>query len=285
VCDIAGTVCTPKLTDGGIATCGGTCCSRSCQVNFLTGTYVCQPPSGCRPTGELCYSDKDCCGYGLPTSPGSGTTTCSKGDAGSPVGRCDNGTGCRPAGRICAPANTIADDCSKEKDCCSAFPGSTETKPLTCQFDLLGIPRCTLENKACPPDAGSLVGQPCASSADCCGYTCVPNASAQDGGVQYVCNGVCVQQGSACTTTADCCPGLPCVIEPGKTTGTCGGSSDGGTSGDGGTTSDGGATSDSGSTSDGGDSGTCSAYGQLCGSGYPGCCAPNVCIDGRCLQP
>ena len=38
------------------------------------------------------------------------------------------------------------------------------------------------------------------------------------------CQGSCVPSGGICTTTADCCTGLPCVIPTGSTTGVCNGS-------------------------------------------------------------
>jgi hypothetical protein len=38
----------------------------------------------------------------------------------------------------------------------------------------------------------------------------------------FVCGGICAGNGGACTTAADCCPGLPCTAQPGSTRGTCG---------------------------------------------------------------
>ena len=38
----------------------------------------------------------------------------------------------------------------------------------------------------------------------------------------YVCGTSCVQAGGACTTTTDCCSGLPCNIPTGSTEGVCG---------------------------------------------------------------
>jgi hypothetical protein len=80
-----------------------------------------------------------------------------------------------------------------------------------------------------------------------------------------------------CTSNADCCPGIPCVIQPGQTSGLCGGPSDGGTPTDGGTT-----------TPDGGDAGACTLYGQICTMSSE-CCALGTtavpCIGGRCRFP
>jgi hypothetical protein len=220
---VAGQACGASATsDGGSTTldasvpaCGGDCCSRACAP-FSSGLFICQPPSGCRPTGELCRTDADCCGFGGVQGQ-TGTGNCSKTNPTDPVGRCDNGNACRPAGAICKLATT---SCNAENNCCS---GNVNQNPYVCQQDILGIPRCTMTGKPCD-DAGIKTGQACATSADCCGLPCVPNPSyTPDGGLPpFVCGGICVPNGGACTTSADCCPGLPCTIPPGSTRGICG---------------------------------------------------------------
>ncbi len=266
-CLIAGEVCGAgadggPISDGGIPQCGGECCSRSCAPYGPTGVLICQPPSGCHPTGELCREDSDCCGSpGLPG--GNGSVRCSK-SPGEPVGRCDNGQACRPSGAICKLATT---SCNAENNCCA---GNVNLDPTVCQQDLLGIPRCTAVGDC--TEAGSRAGQPCATSADCCGLPCLPNASAGDGGVAFICGPSCVDTGGACTTTSDCCSGLPCVLPPGSTQGMCGG----GTNPDGGTTPDGGGMPDGG--------GGCSLFGQQCSS-TADCCNFVPCTEGRCVFP
>src|SRR5205814_6682360 len=123
---------------------------------------------------------------------------------------CDNGQACRPNGAVCKLATT---SCNAENNCCA---GNVNKNPLVCQQDLLGIPRCTDVGDCA--DAGTLAGKSCASSADCCGLPCVPNPTA--GGAPFICGGTCVSSGGACTTNADCCPGLPCVTPPASTVGT-----------------------------------------------------------------
>jgi hypothetical protein len=286
-CTVAGEVCGAGATDAGaVATdggpppCGGDCCSRSCAPYGPTGVFICQPPSGCRPTGELCQSDKDCCGaLGTPgsTKTGSGQSSdvhCSK-PAGGAIGRCDNGHVCSPAGAICRLATN---SCNATDECCA---GTVQTHPLNCQQDTLGIPRCTVASDRSCADAGvPPAGTPCASSADCCGLACLPNPTA--GGAPFVCGGACVSGGGKCTTSADCCPGLPCVISPGSTSGTCGG----GTTGtDGGTTgSDGGTTGDGGTVTDSGVAPGCTLYGQTCTAAAQ-CCDGIPCTNGRCIYP
>lgn len=270
-CLVAGQVCGAgangdggvTTNDAGIPACGGECCSRACAPYGPTGVLVCQPPSGCRPTGEICKDDKDCCGAeGVPG--GNGSVKCSK-SAGEPVGRCDNGNACRPAGAVCKLATT---SCNAENNCCA---GNVNQKPEVCQQDLLGIPRCTGVGNCA--DAGSQVGKACASSADCCGLPCLPNSDPN--GSPFICGASCVPSGGTCTTDADCCTGLPCKAPPGSTKGVCGPVNipDAGT--------DSGA--DSG-TDAGTDSGTCALYGQSCTTGAD-CCNKVPCTSGKCVYP
>ena len=259
-CDIAGTVCGTfdgGIGDGGIPPCGGNCCSRACAPGLYPNVEICQPPSGCKPTGEICGIDDDCCGSANNKGGGNGSVTCAKGTPDASAGRCDNGTACRPAGAICKLATS---SCNAENNCCA---GNVNQNPLVCQQDLNGIPRCTgvgqCLDAGVSPDGGSLVNKQCSSSADCCGLPCVPNPN---GPPPYICGTGCVQQGNKCTTNGDCCKGLPC------TNGVCAfPSPDGGTLTDGGTT-------------DGG----CALYGQLC-SVNGDCCNGVPCTNGRCVLP
>ncbi len=286
-CTVAGEVCGAGAAgDGGtvnasgLPTCGGNCCSRACAP-YKTGVLICQPPSGCRPTGEICRGDSDCCGFG-GVQGSTGVGNCSKANASDPVGRCDNGNACRPAGAICKLATM---SCNAENNCCA---GNVNKNPLVCQQDILGIPRCTMKGEACS-DGGSKSGQVCATSADCCGLPCVPNPSFTVGGTgsAFVCGGVCSGTGATCSTGADCCPGLPCVTPPGSSRGTCGGSSnppptDAGVTHppDGETPMDDGAVI---SVPDAGPPpGSCADYGQVCTTSAD-CCADVPCSSGRCV--
>jgi hypothetical protein len=253
-CLSAGEVCSAGATyDGGdLPTCGGECCSRACFPYGPTGVLICQPPSGCHPTGETCREDVDCCGSA--TRPDGETTqiTCSK-DGDNEIGRCDAGNECTPAGGICR-LQTV--ECSANANCCSG----NVLQNNTCKQDNLGIPRCLTAEVDCT-DSASYVGKACASSADCCNLPCVPNAG---GDPPFVCGESCVNVDGACTTTADCCSGLPCLIAPGSTSGSCGGDSGG----------EGGA--------GGGGPGSCAAYGQAC-SVTSDCCSGVPCRNGFCL--
>jgi hypothetical protein len=296
-CSVAGVVCGGVLADGGtlndsgLPSCGGNCCSRACAPYAPTGVLVCQPPSGCRPTGEVCFTDSDCCGYGGIQGQ-TGVGNCSKANVNDPTGRCDNGNSCRPAGAICKLKN---DSCNAENNCCA---GNVNQNQYVCQQDNLGIPRCTMAGQACN-DAASYQGMPCATSADCCGLSCVPNPNypgLNDAGISaFICGAVCVARGGQCTTTADCCPGLPCYFPPGSTIGTCDNPPpppppDAGADGGMDATVD----ADMDAAVDAGMDAPadapseapppCSLYGQVC-SATQTCCNGIPCINGRCLNP
>jgi hypothetical protein len=256
-CTTAGTVCGPT------GPCNSNpCCSRSCEPYAATGVSICQPPSGCHPTGELCQKDTDCCGAaGLPNGD-EAKTTCNKA-AGATIGRCGQGNKCSPAGSICRLA---AFSCESTDRCCS---GTVQQVKTNCVQDNLGIPRClggAAVDCTNPPPAGTA----CASSADCCNKPCTPNAA----GV-LVCSGVaCQPTGASCTTTADCCSGEPCNVPTGATNGTCGASATAPTPGtDAGTTNP---------TTPGGGT-TCSQYGQQCTSSAQ-CCNGTPCTGGYCVS-
>src|SRR6185295_6218132 len=107
--------------------------------------------------------------------------------------------------------------CSAENNCCETIglpSGNCNNTPESCcGKDALGIPRCLVhyvgDCSTVPPPLTT-----CATSADCCGNPCINN----------LCQAACVAQGGSCTTTSDCCAGLPCAIPPGSTQGVCGGS-------------------------------------------------------------
>jgi hypothetical protein len=286
-CDLAGQVCGAGAIDGGISmfdgglpSCGGSCCSRACAPYGPTGVMICQPPSGCRPVGEICRNDSDCCGSeGMPG--GNGSITCSKSGS-DPVGRCDNGQACNPAGAIC---KLWGESCSAADNCCA---GNVNQHHDVCLQDSLGIPRCRTATTACS-DAESYQGKACASSADCCGLACIPNANPGDGGSPLICGSTCVPKGGACTNDSDCCPGLPCVALPGTWQGICGyvPANDAGTP-DGanpdaevpdGPAADGAVLPDA-EVPDGPP--PCSLYGQTC-TVSADCCNGVPCTSGRCM--
>lgn len=246
------------------------CCSRTCAPYGPSGVNVCQPATGCRPDGELCRDDLDCCG-GNPDSsiPGAGQATCEKANPDDEVGKCKVG-GCNPHGSICgSPDNgTAACDGSLSapngQSCCgkNALPNGVNA----CSADSLLVPRCDVLQVECPRDPAD--GNECATADDCCdGNPCV-----QDEEGVFRCfdppGGSCVEAGGPCTASADCCVGSLCIQEPGEATGVCGQTKPPGSGGSPGT----------GGSSMGGSGGTptvCAAYGQSCAESA--CCSGIPC--------
>lgn len=271
-CSPAGVICGAPLSGNETGpSCTSACCTRACGPYGTTNIPVCQPASGCHPTGELCRADSDCCGWAGSATAGiqvDGPVHCSKSSATQEFGRCDNGGSCREPGSICKPADY---QCSAENNCCEHpdFPSSycNSNPENCCRRDALGIPRCLVKPGDCtaPIPAGTV----CATSADCCGKPCVNNQ----------CSGACVPSAGECTTTADCCAGLPCTIPAGASKGYCGG----GLLPDGGVTPDGGTIppTDGGTTADGG---ACALFGQACEASGD-CCNSVPCTNGTCRYP
>jgi hypothetical protein len=276
-CDVKGTIC--STADAGSPACGGSCCSRVCAPTGTAGgsnAFICEPPSGCQPTGELCRNDSDCCGWSGAPAPVNGPVQCSKSVSTQEFGRCNNGTACREPGSICKPSTA---SCNAENDCCESagFPSSycNANPDNCCRQDALGIPRCLLtSNITCNPATPIPAGTACATSADCCGNPCVNNQ----------CLAACVPTAGQCTTDADCCAGIRCVLPTGSSKGVCGGTiiTDGGVvplpdSGpvDSGTQPDG-APADAGPP-------VCAFYGQSCAT--LGCCDGVPCTGGVCRYP
>jgi hypothetical protein len=254
-CTTAGQICGNGATyDGGaLPTCGGECCSRSCLPYAPTGVFICQPPSGCRPTGELCKEDVDCCGSATQPDGLRSNVSCNKA-TGALLGRCDNGNACSPAGAICRLKER---ECNANANCCA---GNVLQKN-TCKQDALGIPRCLIAAVDCSAAPSTFEGKRCASSADCCGLPCVPNPS---GDPPLVCSASgtrCISVGGACTTTSDCCSGSLCNVPPGSTRGTC--------------------SAPTPPPGPGPAPAPCAAFGQLCSESVP-CCNEVVCGGGVC---
>ena len=122
------------VSDAGVPSCGGPCCSRACAPWGPTGVLVCQPASGCKVVGDLCTTDGDCCGSaGLPGGSNKPVTCIITPPA--TVGVCRNPNGCKPDGDVCKLQTS---SCNSSCDCCS---GNCETQD-TCKQDNEGVPRC-----------------------------------------------------------------------------------------------------------------------------------------------
>jgi hypothetical protein len=237
MCTTYGEVCGTGASGGPLPMCGGTCCSQACVPYGPTGVQICAPPTGCHPVGEQCYQDADCCGGAGNPDAQTVMATCLK-QTGATVGRCSPGSSCSAAGTVCRLATQ---QCNAPTTCCSGNALQFDT----CVQDSLGVPRCTASvGVDCTM---SHAGQPCGSSADCCGLPCV-------GTTGKTCAAACVPQSGKCTTTADCCAGLPCLIAAGSTVGSCGATIG------------------------------CSSFGQGCQANNQ-CCNSGICTNGKCAAP
>lgn len=238
----------------------GDCCSRLCAPYGPTGVNVCQPVSGCHSTGELCRSDRDCCGGDVPENPderlpgwGNGQCQFQPGEAigicRNPINGEENPDGaCSPQGNICHLKDYACSVSSARANCC----GGLGAKGGVCQVDPLGVPRCNGLGDTC-----RMAGETCASADDCCDnpdtglpFPCVPD----DEGTLRCGADPCVEQGGTCTINADCCAPLTCIRPPGSTSGTCGVPED---------------------------PPECAAYGQMC-TDAGDCCNEVPCTDGIC---
>ena len=193
------------------------CCSSVCADDG-SGYRSCQFLGGCRPFGELCRSDAECCNDPAFGGPG----VCEPIAEG--LGRCLNPTGCAPAGELCEPGY---------HDCCPC--GTPDLSPGCpnpsgdefCLPTIYGVLRCfsddcVIEGGPCEDDEDCCGGictdgicgegfeclddlEPCAFSDQCCCLICAPD---EEGGL--VCcpgGGECVPEGGSCTSDADCCSG------------------------------------------------------------------------------
>jgi hypothetical protein len=240
--------------------------------------FVCQPASGCHPTGGLCREDTDCCGAAGTGLPGDGRVTCEKA-SGQTVGVCRNPTGCNPQGNVCHYKDYACNVSSARNSCCDGTGNSG-----VCQLDRLGVPRCNGLGDSCRPE-----GETCASSDDCCDDR--PCIAGRDGILR--CDGAsCVPSGGSCTITGDCCRGSSCVISSGSLRGTCsvppvsqpaaGSGGAGGSGGVGGASAGTGGTAGSEPGTSGQPAPQCSQYGQSCATATD-CCDSTVCSAGYCI--
>jgi hypothetical protein len=273
--------------DGTVCNGCGSCCSRLCAPYKDTGVSVCQPATGCHPTGGLCREDSDCCGAKGTGLPGDGKVVCEK-TSGQAVGICRNPTGCNPQGNVCHYKDYTCSISSARNACCAGVGNSG-----VCQLDRLGVPRCNGLGDTCRAS-----GETCASSDDCCDdRPCVPDSMGQ-----LRCYKIetgepnCVPGGGACTVTGDCCVGSSCITEVGSTRGTCsvppppptagsGGSPAAGSGGSGGAGAGGTggspAAGSGGAGAGGSGSPECAQFGQVC-SVDADCCSGLPCFEGTC---
>jgi hypothetical protein len=233
------------IDDAGIPRCGGGCCSRACAPWGPTGILICQPAGGCHPVGDLCTTDSDCCGSaGFPSQPNSGPVTCVTTNG---IGICQNPHGCKPNGDVC---RLNAMECNSSCDCCSGNCHADTCKQDNLGIPRCAGAQCADAGGACASSADCCNGSPCvpnpggsppyvcyalqcvqscgacSTSADCCpgssctGGVCGPCGGTSgdggvglpgDGGAPPPPDGGCAAYGQVCSTSGDCCNGVPCT--------------------------------------------------------------------------
>ena len=181
-------------------------CNKA-NVNDPVG--VCSNPNGCKPNGDICRlqtnqcnATDNCCSGNVQQF-----DTCRQDSIGVP--RCSYKGGDAGA---CVPSGQA---CSSSADCCNLSP---------CVPNINGPnPPFVCYQNACVPASG-----PCTTSADCCpGNNCfiqqgqtsgsckpfVPPPPPSDGGTVDggTDAGTCSTYGQICTTSGDCCNGVPCT--------------------------------------------------------------------------
>ena len=305
--DCCGGVCTK--TTGAFGTCGQPS-GGGAQCSMVDGT-VCAGSPGTLLDGGIVLTDG-----GIPAC---GGDCCSRSCAPwGPTGVliCQPASGCHPVGELCRSS----------ADCCGGpgVPGPLPPsgKTTVCNITAPNVVGVCQNPQGCKPngDVCRLKTNQCNATDECCSGNVQQNDTCKQDilGVPRCTNTQCVQAGTACATSADCCNGLPCVPNPGGTppfvcaavkcepaAGPCTTNADccpgnicnipvGGTKGscatdlpppppDGGTGGggDGGTgTGDGG----GGGGGTCALYGQIC-TVAGDCCNGIPCTNGRCEAP
>lgn len=220
-CHVVGDLCrTDTDCCGSAGLPGGSGKPVTCVITAPSTVGVCRLPMGCKPDGDVCKlktmscnSSCDCCAGNCENQ-----DTCHQDNVGVP--RCAGA--CVGAGQACASS----------ANCCGGLPcvpnagAGDGGAPYVCY------------GTQCVAGCG-----PCSTSADCCpGTSCIlPAGSAkgvcgpcggppppgdaggpQDGGVGIPDAGgpggpgdggiTCSQYGQVCTTSTDCCNGVPCTL-------------------------------------------------------------------------
>jgi hypothetical protein len=167
------------------------CASYLCTSEFPGGPKVCQFLGGCRPTGEICTADWQCCsdihytGESCPESFGDGVGCVAHGTV-EGLSTCADQqaqTGPKEPGELCG--DSAGDEVHM---CCHG-----------CEQTTVGVWRCEGEGDVCVPDDGA-----CRSASDCCSGICSPFLDEETGETVLRC-GPCVPAGGLCTTHGDCC--------------------------------------------------------------------------------
>jgi hypothetical protein len=217
-CHVVGDLCT-KDTDccGSVGMPGEPTKPVTCSITPPNKVGVCRNPIGCKPNGDVCKlatascnASCDCCAGNCETM-----DTCKQDSLGVP--RCAN-VACGDAGASCASS----------ADCCGGLPcvpdpswtdGGT-APPFICGTTLcVSCGACTVSADCCPGQTCSL---PIGSTDGVCGPCPAPDGGVPEGGTKE--GGIkdggakdsgpppCSLYGQECTTSSNCCNGVPCSL-------------------------------------------------------------------------
>jgi hypothetical protein len=153
------------------------CCGRICAERGESGVMGCQLLSACRADGEICATGDTCCSGRCTTMPGG-------------TGRCQALPGCRPA----------LEPCMDAKDCCSGLcaPSLEPSGP--------GPNRCVRAD-GCQPEQ-----ERCATGATCCSGVCNvgPEGVGRCAKAPRPMADHCRVLGELCMKPDECCAGTRC---------------------------------------------------------------------------
>jgi hypothetical protein len=168
------------------------CSSYLCATEVPGGPKICQYLGGCRPNGELCTEDWQCCsdihytGQLCPDGPPAEGNGCVDHSGVDGLAWCSNNhaqTGPKEPGELCG----------------DSAGGAVHMCCFECEETPLGVSRCSGGGEVCVGDGG-----PCRLSSDCCTNICSPFLNEDTGETELRC-GQCVTAGGQCTTHGDCC--------------------------------------------------------------------------------
>jgi hypothetical protein len=210
-CHPVGDVCVADVDCcGATGLPGGSNKPVTCDLSGGGPVGICRNPMGCKPNGDVCKlatmscnSSCDCCAGNCETE-----DTCKQDNVGVP--RC-TGAQCVAPGSSCASS----------ADCCNGapcVPNAGGNPPYVC-YGSSCVPACS----ACSNNADCCPGTACEQPQGSVTGTCGPchgggtgdGGTSGDGGTTNGDGGYadagCALYGQVCTTSSDCCNGVPCT--------------------------------------------------------------------------
>jgi hypothetical protein len=213
-CHPVGDICTADVDCcGAMGIAGGSGKPVTCDMSGGGPVGICRLPMGCKPNGDVCKlatmscnSSCDCCAGNCEKQP---QDTCKQDNVGVP--RC--------AFAQCVDAGS---SCASSADCCNGapcVPNAGGNPPYVC-FGMSCVPKCgTCTNNAdcCPGSSCEVpLGTTKGVCGPCGGTTGDGGTGTGDGGTKTDAGtppdaGSCALYGQVCTSSSQCCYGVPCT--------------------------------------------------------------------------